>query len=106
MIVPKVASSAQFSSEKMRKTTLVKGTQLFAGLNCFEPGQEHALHSHAGQDKLYVVIEGIAEIQVGDQRETVTAGGAAFASDGVPHSVKNPGPDNLIVMAILSPPPK
>lgn len=90
----------------MGKTTLFNGAQLFAGLNCFEAGQEHAMHSHAGQDKLYVVMEGSAEITVGDRREVVSTGGAAFAEDGVPHSVKNPGPGRLVVMAILAPPPK
>lgn len=106
MIVSNVSATAQFFSEKMGKTTLVKGGQLFAGLNCFEPGQEHAMHSHAGQDKLYVVMEGTAEIVIGDQKGTVATGGIAFASDGVPHSVKNPGPGRLVVMAILAPPPK
>ena len=50
--------------------------------------------------------EGVAEIAVGDQRELVSSGGVAFAGDGVPHSVRNPGPGRLIVMAILAPPPK
>jgi quercetin dioxygenase-like cupin family protein len=106
MIVRNAAETAQFSSEKMGKTTLFKGLHLFAGLNCFEAGQEHAMHSHAGQDKLYVVMEGSAEITVGGQREIVSAGAVAFAGDRVPHSVKNPGPGRLIVMAILAPPPK
>jgi quercetin dioxygenase-like cupin family protein len=105
MILPSAASTAQFSDAKMGKTTLVKGTQMFAGLNCFEPGQEHALHCHSGQEKLYVVMEGTAIVQIGDQQQTLAAGGIAFAADNVPHSVKNPGPGRLVVMAILSPPP-
>ena len=32
-----------------------------------------------GQDKLYVVLEGEAEIQVGDETQMVSAGGGAFA---------------------------
>jgi quercetin dioxygenase-like cupin family protein len=106
MFIPNAASTAQFSAAKMGKTTLVKGTQLFAGLNCFEPGQEHALHCHSGQEKLYVVVEGMAVVQVGEQTETLAPGGVAFAADNVPHSVRNPGPGRLVVMAILSPPPK
>jgi quercetin dioxygenase-like cupin family protein len=105
MILSNVASTAQFSDAKMGKTTLVKGTQMFAGLNCFEPGQEHALHCHSGQEKLYVVMEGTAIIQIGEQQETLAPGGVAFAADGVQHSVKNPGPGRLVVMAILAPPP-
>ena len=106
MILPNVASTAQFSDTKMGKTTVVKGTQMFAGLNCFEPGQEHALHCHSGQEKLYVVMEGTAIVQIGEQQEVLAPGGIAFAADGVQHSVKNPGPGRLVVMAILAPPPK
>lgn len=105
MILSNVASTAQFSDAKMGKTTIVKGAQMFAGLNCFEPGQEHALHCHSGQEKLYVVMEGTAIVQIGERRETLSPGSVAFAADGVQHSVKNPGPGRLVVMAILSPPP-
>jgi len=106
MFLPNAASTAQFSEAKMGKTTLVKGTQMFAGLNCFEPGQEHALHCHSGQEKLYVVMEGTAVVQIGDERQTLSPGAIAFAADGVQHSVKNPGPGRLVVMAILAPPPR
>jgi quercetin dioxygenase-like cupin family protein len=105
MFLRDTASTAQFSSTKMGKTTLVTGKQLFAGLNCFEPGQEHALHCHSGQEKLYVVMEGTAIVQIGDVHEILTPGSIAFAADGVQHSVKNPGPGRLVVMAILAPPP-
>jgi quercetin dioxygenase-like cupin family protein len=106
MFVRNAASTAQFSAEKMGKTTLAKGAQLFAGLNCFEPGQQHAMHSHAGQDKLYVVMEGTAIVQIGEKEETLSAGDVAFAADGVPHGVKNPGPGRLVMMAVLAPAPK
>jgi len=78
---------------------------MFAGLNCFEPGQEHAAHAHAGQDKLYVVLEGEAEIQVGEDTQLVSAGGGAFAPSGVMHSVRNRGEKRLVVLAVLAPPP-
>lgn len=105
MILPNAASTARFSAEKMGKTTIVQGTQLFAGLNCFEPGQEHAKHCHAGQEKLYVVLEGNAVVQVGEEEQTLGPGGTAFAADGVPHSVRNPGPGRLVILAVLAPPP-
>jgi mannose-6-phosphate isomerase-like protein (cupin superfamily) len=89
----------------MGKVDLARGETLFAGLNCFEPGQQHATHVHAGQDKLYVVLEGEAEIRIGEEQASVTAGAAAFAPSGIPHSIKNTGTSRLIVMAVLSPPP-
>jgi quercetin dioxygenase-like cupin family protein len=105
MFVKQISSLATFHPQKMGKSTLVQGEFLFAGLNCFEPGQEHALHAHDGQDKLYVLLEGSGEVQVGEQRELLSAGDAAFAPAGVPHSIRNPGSKRLVVMAVLAPPP-
>lgn len=105
MIVKDFAELAIFSQEKMAKTNIASGETLFAGLNCFEPGQQHAAHAHAGQDKLYVVLEGDAEIQVGDEKQLVSSGGGAFAPSGVLHSVRNCGDKRLIVLAVLAPPP-
>ena len=104
-VMTNLAAFAEFSSTKMAKTTLVHGETLFAGLNCFEPGREHAAHAHAGQDKLYVVLEGDAEIQVGGGKRIVSVGGGAFAPSGVMHSVRNCGDQRLIVLAVLAPPP-
>jgi quercetin dioxygenase-like cupin family protein len=106
MFIKRVASLARFAPDKMGKSTVVEGGNLFTGLNSFEPGQEHAPHAHQGQDKLYVVLEGSGVVQVGEQTETLSSGDAAFAPSGVIHSIRNPGPDRLVVMAILAPPPK
>jgi mannose-6-phosphate isomerase-like protein (cupin superfamily) len=105
MFVKKVAGLATFSPDKMTKSSVAKGDFLFAGLNSFEPGQEHALHAHAGQDKLYFILEGSGIVQVGEQTESLSEGDAAFAPSGIPHSIRNPGPGRLVVMAILAPPP-
>ena len=106
MFVRKVAGLASFSPGKMSKSTFAQGDQLFAGLNCFEPGQEHAAHAHEGQDKLYFILEGEAVVQVGQDTSELSAGDAAFAPAGVIHSIQNPGPGRLVVMAILAPPPR
>jgi quercetin dioxygenase-like cupin family protein len=105
MFVKNVAGRATFSPSKMTKSSVVKGDFLFAGLNAFEPGQEHTLHAHAGQDKLYFILEGSGEVQVGADTQVLSAGDAAFAPSGVVHAIRNPGPGRLIVMAVLAPPP-
>ena len=105
MFVQRVSSFAQFMPDRMGKSTLAQGGFLFAGLNCFEPGQEHAPHAHAGQDKLYLILEGSGMVQIGDQTERLSPGDAAFAPSGIVHSISNPGPERLVVMAILGPPP-
>src|SRR5690349_2313896 len=100
------AGLAQFSPEKMAKSDLVSGASLFAGLNSFAPGQEHAMHSHAGQDKLYVILRGQAVVRVGDVSEVLSTGDVAFAASGVPHGIRNEGTEQLVVMAVLAPPPR
>ena len=104
-VIQNLARYAEFSPTKMAKTTIAHGESLFAGLNCFEPGQEHAAHAHQGQEKLYVVLQGQAEIQVGAEKKIVSAGGGAFSPSGVMHSVRNIGNTRLIVLAVLAPPP-
>jgi len=106
MFIKYVSSFARFGPAKMGKSTLVQGDFLFAGLNSFEPGQEHAPHVHEGQDKLYLILEGSGIVHVGEHHELLSAGDAAFAPSGVVHSIRNPGPQRLVVMAVLGPPPR
>jgi quercetin dioxygenase-like cupin family protein len=106
MFVKRVSSYATFAPDKMTKSTVAQGEFLFAGLNSFEPGQEHAAHAHEGQDKLYVVLEGGGMVQIGEEVEFLSTGDAAFAPSGVVHSIRNPGPERLVVMALLAPPPR
>ena len=105
MIVRNVAGRAVFSDLKMGKADLLDGTQLFCGLNSFLPGQSHSLHSHAGQDKLYLVLEGEGEVTVGSDIEHVIAGDVILAKEGVPHAVDNKGAVNLILLTVMAPPP-
>ncbi len=105
MIIQNPAQKAQFNPEKMGKVTLAAGAHLYAGLNCFEPGQHHHAHVHPDQDKLYIVLEGTGEATVGEQTATVQSGDTILAPAGVLHSMRNPGPARLTVMIIFAPPP-
>lgn len=106
MFVKRPAAHAQFPPDKMGKTTVAQGDYLFAGLNTFEPNQEHAPHAHEGQDKLYVILDGKGLVTIGGETEQLAAGDVAFAPAGILHAIRNPGPDRLVVMAILAPPPR
>ena len=99
------ADAAVYSPEKMGKSTLFESTRLLVGLNAFEPGQEHALHSHAGQDKVYYVLEGQGLFLLTGRDLPMRAGDFLAAPDGVPHGVRNTGVGRLLVMAILAPAP-
>ena len=52
------ARHAPWRPDKMGKATLFESARLLVGLNAFEPGQMHELHSHQGMDKLYYVVDG------------------------------------------------
>jgi quercetin dioxygenase-like cupin family protein len=105
MIIRNAASGAVFHREKMGKATLAATEHLFAGLNAFEPGQEHRLHTHEGQDKFYLVLEGEGEVTVGSQHSHIQPGDFVLAQSGEAHSLSNPGPGRLIVLVVMVPPP-
>jgi mannose-6-phosphate isomerase-like protein (cupin superfamily) len=96
---------AVFDAEKMGKTTLFRSSRLLVGLNAFEPGQEHRLHSHAGMDKVYHVLAGSGVFLLEDRELPMTAGEMLIAPEGVPHGVRNTGATRLVVLAILAPAP-
>ncbi|MDA1315663.1 MAG: cupin domain-containing protein [Acidobacteria bacterium] len=105
MLISNAASKAVFRAEKMGKADLVASEHLFAGLNAFEPGQGHELHTHAGQDKLYYVLEGAGDVTVGEKQSRIGAGDLVLARSGEKHALLNPGPGRLLVMVVMGPPP-
>lgn len=101
--VIRAVDHAVFTPEKMGKTTLFSSTHVLVGLNAFEPGQAHALHAHAGMDKVYHVIEGEGVFLLEGRELPMRAGDLLVAPDGVPHGVRNTSPARLVVLAVLAP---
>ncbi len=104
-MVSNALGHAKFRPEKMGKADLARGEWLSAGLNCFEPGQQHSAHVHEGQDKLYYVLEGEAELSIGDQTCAFHVGDLAIAPAGVEHALRNQGAGRLVVLVVFAPPP-
>jgi quercetin dioxygenase-like cupin family protein len=96
---------AVWNSEKMGKATLFRSERVMVGLNCFEPGQEHALHAHEGMDKVYHVLDGEGSFLLADEEVPMSAGVLLVAPEGAPHGIRNTGTGRLLVLAILSPAP-
>jgi len=96
---------ATFKPDKMGKSTLFQSERIMVGLNCFEPGQEHALHAHAGMDKVYHVLEGSGRFLLEDRELEMEPGLMLVAPEGVPHGIRNTGRARLVVLAILAPAP-
>ena len=97
------ADFANWQSDRMGKSTLFESSRMLVGLNAFEPGQSHALHAHHGMDKMYFVLEGAGLFLLEDRELPMKAGDLLVAPDGVPHGVRNGGPDRLLVLAVLAP---
>ena len=96
---------AAFSPDKMGKSTIFSSARLLVGLNCFEPGQAHALHTHAGMDKVYHVLRGSGRFLLADRELDMDAGTMLVAPEGVAHGIRNTGTERLVVLAILAPAP-
>lgn len=90
---------------KMGKATLFRSERLLVGLNCFEPGQEHALHAHAGSDKVYYVLSGSGVFLLDGKELPAEAGLLLAAPEGVPHGIRNTGSGRLLVLTIMGPAP-
>ena len=96
---------ARFNTEKMGKSTIFMSERMLVGLNSFEPGQEHALHGHANQDKVYHVLQGNGLFLLEEKNIEMDAGAMLIAPAGVPHGVRNTGAERLIVLVFMAPSP-
>ena len=103
VIVP--ARHAEWRPDRMGKATLFESPRLLVGLNAFEPGQAHELHSHEGMDKVYHVLEGDGVFLLEGRELAMRAGELLVAPDGVAHGIRNTGTGRLLVLAVLAPAP-
>ena len=96
----------RFDAARMRKNSVFETSRFFCDLYCLEPGQSQSPHAHDGSDKIYVVMEGEGTFRVGDEEEALEAGQAVLAPSGQIHGVVNEGPDRLVCLVFMAPPPR
>jgi len=104
--VIKPSDYAAWRSDRMGKSTIFQSPRLLVGLNAFEPGQSHALHTHEGMDKMYQVVEGEGTLLLDGRELTMRAGELIVAPSGVPHGIRNSSEKRLLLLAILAPAPQ
>lgn len=92
----------RFAPEKMQKVGLFETARLFCDLYCLEPGQAQKAHSHGDADKVYLVLDGRAHVQVGPDRYDLGPQEAVLAPAGADHGVSNPGPDRLVLYVFVA----
>lgn len=98
-------AARDFSPEKMKKVNLFETPRFFSDLYCFEPGQVQKPHTHADSDKVYLVLEGTGQFQIGGEEHRLTTGTAVLAPVGVEHGVMNGGTDRLVLLVFMAPNP-
>jgi mannose-6-phosphate isomerase-like protein (cupin superfamily) len=99
------AQHATWRPDRMGKSTLFESPRLLVGLNAFESGQFHALHTHQDMDKVYQVVEGEGLLLLDGRELPIKAGELVVAPGGVPHGIRNTGSGRMLVLAILAPAP-
>ena len=92
-----------FNPEKMAKVDVVSSAKMICGLNCFEPGQTQKVHAHSGSDKLYYVVEGGGEFQVGEEKRVLSQGELLYVPENIAHGVVNTGEGRLVVLIVIAP---
>jgi mannose-6-phosphate isomerase-like protein (cupin superfamily) len=98
-------AAAGFSAEKLKKVNLFDTSRMFCDVYGLEAGQEQAPHGHTGSDKVYYVIAGRAVFTVGQEELAGGPGHACLAPSGLPHGVRNPGPERLTLLVFMAPKP-
>lgn len=104
-LVVQVDEQVRFDPDAYTKIDLALSPRILLGLNCLEPGQSQAVHSHADQDKFYYVIEGAGAFILAGQEHLVFAGGCVWAPAGVDHGLTNGGDERLVVLVGIAPAP-
>jgi quercetin dioxygenase-like cupin family protein len=91
--------------EKLLKIALATTDRLQLDLYCVAPGRGQKAHSHAAQDKVYYVLKGAGRFSLAGREETLRAGDALVAPAGVEHGLENDGPELLVALVVVAPPP-
>ncbi len=92
-----------FRAERYGKSTLFENEHVLVGLNCLEPGQAMEKHAHEVQCRFYLVLEGSAEVWVGDSQTEAAPGLAIWVPAGHTHRIINTGNEPLIMLVGIAP---
>ena len=103
--VKSFAALRRFSPEKLQKLNLFETERFFCDVYCLEPGQEQKAHAHAGNDKLYAVLEGAVEVRVGAETRQLREGEVALCPAGSEHGVANRSTARAALLVFMAPRP-
>jgi mannose-6-phosphate isomerase-like protein (cupin superfamily) len=73
---------------------IVSSTELY-------PGKSTSGHSHAGQEEVYMFMAGQGEMELDNERFSITKGDVVLIEDGVFHRVHNTSTENLYFICVF-----
>ena len=103
--VKKITEVVRFSSERMQKVSLFGSPRMFCDIYCLEPGQKQKVHSHAGNDKIYYVVQGEGCFTIGRETRLLKSGEITCAYSGELHGVENRSDARLTCLVFMAPNP-
>jgi quercetin dioxygenase-like cupin family protein len=94
-------------AEKLAKHNLFETPNFFADVYVLQPGQTQSIHRHAGEDKCYFVLEGIARVTSGEAVYDAEPGQIVFCPAGEDHGVENAGTAGSVrLLVFMAPHPR
>jgi mannose-6-phosphate isomerase-like protein (cupin superfamily) len=100
-----LADARRFAAEKLVKSPLFATPRLYLDVYGLLPGQAQKVHSHAGSDKVYVVLDGRARVTLGAEEAELGPGEAVLCPAGVAHGVAAAGAEPCALLVATAPPP-
>ena len=101
----RVKDHVKMAADRMARISLASTERSQLDLYCVAAGQSQRVHTHDAQDKVYYVIEGAGRFTLGGEEHRLGAGEALVAAAGVEHGLVNDGPEPLLVLVMVAPPP-
>jgi quercetin dioxygenase-like cupin family protein len=77
---------------------------LSMGFQTVAPGSRIREHSHGGQIELQVCFRGVGHVVVDGVSHPLVPGTSCFLGYDVKHEIHNDGPDDLVMLWVVSPP--
>ena len=78
-----------------------QGLACIAGYSVIEPGAGAPLHAHEGVDEIFVLLEGVLDMRLGDERRLVEANHTIAIPAGVPHAFVAVGPSPVRMFTFM-----
>ena len=69
-----------------------------------QPGSEQPVHSHPDSEQVYVIVQGLGAMTVGDETREVGPGTVILVPPDTGHSIRNTGEERLVFISATSPP--